>query len=164
MYTSVTKLISFVRRDIAAAFFCFAASRIYDMFSHGVHSLFMDMFFLIPVLNALFLMACILVFQVRRLRQTKWYFLSGLTDLFFFSRLACTFVCTGMFLCGVLRIAGTRSYLPRILFFAGGLLFLKGIFSFIHIAAHRSDLPLLLSMPDKFQKRCRRQQKTSPQE
>lgn len=206
---------------------CFAVSRIYDHFSHGVHSAYMDMFFLIPLFCGVILSACFLTVPVRGIRDRKLRKLSGffsmhvlytletrsaiedsmgfftastepaansffrmhdsrkktglrstdprsfadgrtvadLSALFFSCRLSAAFCCVGMFLTGVLKIAGTGSVFPRFLIFTGFLLFFAGIlkFLFIHTAARRSDPLLRLSMPGRFQRRYRPQPKMTPQ-
>lgn len=169
-------------------------SRIYDQFSHGVHSAYMDMLFLIPLFCGIVLAACFLAVPVRGIRDRKLRKLSGsfsmhdsrkktgmrstdsrsfadgrtvadLSMLFFSCRLSAAFCCVGMFLTGVLKIAGTGSVFPQFLIFAGFLLFPAGIlqFLFIHTAVRRSGPLLRLSMPGRFQRRFRPQPKMTPQ-
>lgn len=158
-----------VRGDLFAGIICFAVSRIYDQFSHGVHSAYMDMFFLVPLFCGIVLAACFLAVPVRGIQDRKLRKLSGicrhllpdewqqkktgfrsihsrsyadgrtvadLSMLFFSCRLSAASSCVGMFLNGVLKIAGTGSVLPQFLMFAGSLLFPAGIlrFLFIHTA------------------------------
>ena len=208
LYTSVIELLFLIRGDLFAGIICFAVSRGYEQFAHGVHSPYMDLFFLVPLFCGIILLACFLCVPVcgiqnKKLRKLSGYFstasagpsvssffqihegtkktgdpwilsrsfadgctVADLSVLFFSSRLSAAFCCVGMFLTGVLKIAGTGSMFPEVLLFAGCLLFLNGIrrFLFIHIAAHRSDPPLRLSMPGRFQRRFRPLPKRIPQE
>lgn len=125
-----------------AGVFCLVLSRIYGLFSHGVHSVFMDTFFLLPFLNGIFLLIWFFCFPGFRGRKRHFQFFSSFFSLMFFNRIAVSFFCTGMFLSGVLEIAGTASALPAFLFFAGFLIFLAGIAVFFHTpAARHPDLP-----------------------
>ena len=136
MQESVKKRREIPLRYLAITVFCFIVSVIYGRFSHGIHSFWMKYLALWPFVfgfvPALLEAADLFPFGKNRERGEKS---EVFKDIYRFGIAAVT---VSSFLKGVLEIAGTDSFYPSALLYAGGVMLLCGAVGFL-LVSNRKD-------------------------
>lgn len=123
-------------RYLVITVFCLIVSVIYSRFSHGIHSFWMKYLalwpFVLGFVPALLEAAELFPFGKNRDRGEK---AEVVKDIYRFGIAAVT---VSSFLKGVLEIAGTDSFYPSVLLYAGGVMLLCGAVGLL-IVSNRKD-------------------------
>ena len=124
-------------RYLAVTLFCLIVSVIYSRFSHGIHSFWMRYLALWPLLlgfvPALLEAADLFPFGKDRDRGEK---ADVVKDIYRFGIAAVT---VSSFLKGVLEIAGTDSFYPSVLLYAGAVMLLCGAVGLLLVLNKKDD-------------------------
>ena len=130
-------------RYLAVTVFCLIVSVIYDHFSHGIHSFWMQYLalwpFLLGFVPALLEAAGLFPFKKGKregsgTEETVDAGIEVLRDIYRFGIAAVT---VAGFLSGVLEIAGTDSFYPEALLYAGAVMLLCGAVGYL-VLLHRN--------------------------
>ena len=113
-------------RYLLIAIFCLIVSIVYGFFSHGIHSFWMSGLAIWPFYLG-FLPAVLTASRMRKDYDPRMEFMK---DIYRFGVAAVT---VASFLKGVLEIAGTDSFYPEVLLYAGAAMLVCGAVGILYI-------------------------------